>query len=48
MIFYTDDGCTYEGMSENTIISLRADLGKPTTFVDKATYDAYTAAHQEN
>lgn len=41
MRFYTDDGCSYEGMSEETITSLRTDLGKSTTFVDEATYKAY-------
>jgi len=43
---YTSDGCMYEGMDSATVTSLRAELGRSTTFVDKATYDAYLAAHQ--
>lgn len=43
---YTSDGCKYEGMSDVTVTSLRTELGKSTTFVDKATYDAYVMAHQ--
>lgn len=46
MKFYTSDGCAYEGLTETTIIALRSDLGKSTTFVDKATYDAYVAVHR--
>lgn len=46
MEFYTDDGCRYEGMDQATVISLRSALGRSTTFVDKAAYEAYIAAHQ--
>lgn len=48
MKLYTSDGCSYEGMSEVTVINLRLELGRSTTFVDKATYDALVAAHQGN
>lgn len=43
MILYTSDGCTYEGMSEETIGALRAELGKSTVFVTKETYDEIIA-----
>jgi hypothetical protein len=48
MKFYTDDGCSYEGMDADTITRLRLELGCSTTFVDQATYEAYVAAHQLN
>lgn len=48
MKFYTSDGCSYEGMSEEIVIALRTELGHSTTFVDKETYDAYVTAHQGN
>jgi hypothetical protein len=46
IILYTSDGCEYEGMSAGMVTALRTELGKSTVFVDKATYDAYVAAHQ--
>lgn len=45
MKYYTSDGCRYEGMSQDTVTGLRAELGLTTTFVDEATYDAWIAAH---
>ena len=45
MILYTDDGWKYEGMSEETVIALRAELGRSTVFVDRETYNAYIATH---
>jgi hypothetical protein len=41
MKFYTSDGCSYEGMSEEVITSLRTELGRETTFVTKEEYDTY-------
>lgn len=46
MIFYTSDGSIYEGMSQDLIISLRSELGRSTTFVDRETYDQFIATHQ--
>lgn len=40
MNFYTSDGCSYSGMSQETIMALRNELGRETTFVDKATYES--------
>jgi len=40
MKLYTSDGCSYEGMTEETIIRLRSELGKSTIFIDKETFDA--------
>lgn len=42
--FYTSDGCEYIGMTQDLVTSLRSGLGLATTFVDKATYDAYLAS----
>lgn len=39
MILYTSDGCKYEGMSEETVMALRAELGQLTRFVTKEVYD---------
>jgi len=44
-ILYTSDGCMYEGMDSTTVIALRTELGHSTTFVDKATFDAFIAAN---
>lgn len=46
MKLYTSDGCSYQGMDAATVMALRTELGRATTFVDQATYDAYVAAHQ--
>lgn len=44
MKLYTSDGCAYEGMSEETITTLRSELGRLTTFVTKEDYDAFIAS----
>lgn len=44
MILYTSDGCKYEGMSEETIVALRADLGKLTAFITLEEHNAIMAA----
>jgi len=44
MRLYTSDGYTYEGMDEETVQRLRSELGRSTTFVTKAEYDAYIAS----
>ena len=44
MKLYTSDGCSYEGMSQDTVTRLRTELGKDTIFVDKQTYEAYIAS----
>jgi hypothetical protein len=38
MTYYTSDGNSYTGMSMETVIALRADLGRTTTFIDETTY----------
>lgn len=38
-ILYTSDGCKYSGMSEDTIMALRAERGHLTRFVTKEVYD---------
>lgn len=43
---FTADGFTYGGMSEETVTQIRLALGKPTVFVDEATYAAFIASHQ--
>lgn len=45
-ILYTSDGCAYQGMSDEMVTSLRTELGRTTTFITKAEYDAYILAHQ--
>lgn len=44
MKFYTSDGCSYEGMDEATVIALRTDLGRSTTFVTEEEYNTIMAA----
>lgn len=39
MVFYTSDGCRYEGMPEETVIALRTERGLLTRFVTKEVYD---------
>jgi hypothetical protein len=41
MKLYTSDGCSYEGMDKETVIALRSELGRLTTFVSKEEYDNY-------
>jgi len=40
MIFYTSDGCRYEGMDQDTITRLRTELGRTTTYITEDEYDA--------
>jgi len=42
---YTSDGCSYCGMSKDTVTTLRTELGLTTTFITKAEYDAWLLAH---
>jgi len=46
MKLYTSDGCSYEGMDTDTVIRLRTELGRSTTFVDQPTYEAIIQAQQ--
>jgi hypothetical protein len=46
MKFYTSDGCSYDGMDQDTVTRLRTELGLSTTYVDQAAYEAYLAANQ--
>lgn len=39
-IFYTSDKFAYTGMSQETIVRLRAELGRDTVFVTKEQYEA--------
>lgn len=39
MVFYTSDGCKYEGMDSDTIIRLRSELNRNTVFI---TYEEYS------
>jgi hypothetical protein len=48
MKLYTSDGCSYEGMDEYTVITLRTELGKSTTFVDEPTYLTILASLQND
>jgi hypothetical protein len=45
-MLYTSDGCSYSGMDSATVVRLRLELGRSTTFVDKETFDAILAAMQ--
>lgn len=38
MKLYTSDGCSYEGMDEETVTRLRAELGKTTQFISMDDY----------
>lgn len=45
---YTSDGCSYIGMSEETVRTLRTELGRETVFVTKEQYEAIIeAAHPQ-
>lgn len=46
MKLYASDGCSYEGMSAETVSALRTELGRSTTFVSKEEYEEYVAVHQ--
>jgi hypothetical protein len=46
MKFYTSDGCSYEGMDQETVTRLRTELGRETVYVTKAEYDVIIAASQ--
>ena len=48
MKLYTNDGCIYEGMSEETVAALRTELGKSTTFVTREEYNAIIEAMRNN
>jgi hypothetical protein len=47
MKLYTSDGCAYEGMTQETVTTLRAALGRSTTFVSEQEFLSWLAAHQE-
>ncbi len=38
-MLYTSDGCTYNGMDEETVIRLRYELGKSTDFIPEQDYN---------
>lgn len=44
MKLYTSDGCSYEGMSADTVTALRTELGRSTIFITKEQYDAIIAS----
>ena len=44
MKFYTNDGCSYEGMDEYTVTRLRTELGRDTVYITKEEYDTLIAA----
>jgi hypothetical protein len=46
MEFYTSDGCSYEGMDQETVTRLRSELGRETIYVTKEEYDAILVAQQ--
>lgn len=48
MILYTSDGCTYEGMTEETVMALRAERSLLTRFVSKEVYDKFMALTRKN
>lgn len=35
MKLYTNDGCSYAGMSAETVTALRAELGRETVFISE-------------
>lgn len=47
MKLYTSDGASYEGMSEEIITTLRAELGRSTTFITQEEYAAIIAAQPD-
>ena len=44
MKLYTSDGCSYDGMDQDTVIRLRTELGRTGTFITKEEYDTLIAA----
>ena len=44
MKFYTSDGCSYEGIDQDTITRLRTELGRDTAFITEEEYNAFIAA----
>lgn len=44
MKFYTSDGCRYEGMDQDTVIRLRTELGRTSTFITEDEYNTQVAA----
>jgi hypothetical protein len=46
MKFYTNDGCSYEGMDQETVTRLRTELGRETVYITKEEYDIIIAAQQ--
>lgn len=48
MRYFTSDCSSYEGMDEDTIIRLRSELGRPTTFIDEDAYNLLIQQLQEN
>ena len=46
MIYYTSDGCSYEGMDQDTVQRLRSELGRETVYITKEEYDVIVAANQ--
>lgn len=44
MKYYTSDGFSYCGMTQELITTLRAELGKTTIFITKEEYDVYIAS----
>lgn len=44
MRLYTSDGCSYVGMSEETVIRLREELGRTTIFITEAEYNQLLGA----
>jgi hypothetical protein len=43
MKLYTSDGCSYEGMSAETVIALRTEIGRETVYITKEEYDVIVA-----
>ena len=46
MKLYTSDGCSYEGMDQETVTRLRTELGRETVYITKEEYDAFVSANQ--
>lgn len=38
MKLFTSDGCSYNGMDEETVIRLRSELGRDTVFITEEQY----------
>lgn len=48
MKFYTSDWCVYEGLDQDTIIKLRAELGRKTQFITEEAYNAQQVLEKLN